>query len=142
MAKQLTQNEMYHIVMDDEILHDKFLAECNKAGLMYHSKLFGGCSKGEKRIGITRFTLAQKSIAQSIYLATIQTTPTMQDLSLTNRAQMFAKDMFLDKTLQVFSKKTGEYLGLIRQGEQLMFSEEVETREVPVTIDKKQLSLF
>lgn len=63
-------------------------------------------------------------------------------LSLKNPKQMFAEDMFEDKTVQVFSKKTGEYLGTIKRGEQILEfqSEEIEIKEIPIS--KNQLSLF
>jgi len=56
---------------------------------------------------------------------------------------MKAEDMFSDKMLQVFSRKTGEYLGYVYLGQDPeLLQEKIEDQEQKIVIPKSQLSLF
>jgi hypothetical protein len=56
---------------------------------------------------------------------------------------MLAEDMFRKDIIQVFSKKTGEYLGYIRQGQQLP-EDTVDHEPEPdvININPAQLKMF
>lgn len=55
---------------------------------------------------------------------------------------MTAKDLFNDDFLQVFCKKTGNYLGIIDKGKMLFSNNEVEEVAAEEEKDKNQLSMF
>ena len=55
---------------------------------------------------------------------------------------MTAKDLFEEDFLQVFCKKTGNYLGIIDKGKMLFSNNEVEEIVPEAEVDKNQLSMF
>lgn len=56
---------------------------------------------------------------------------------------MIAEDLFADDLKQVFSAKTGKYLGVIATGQEINFEEQVEALEQPKEhTNPNQLNLF
>ena len=63
--------------------------------------------------------------------------------SLSNPKNMKAKDMFKEEYTQVFSIKTGNYIGIVIEGQEFNFDEVEEvTPEPEPQKNKLQLSLF
>lgn len=67
-----------------------------------------------------------------------------KEINSGNRLQhMIAEDLFADDLTQVFSAKTGKYLGVIKQGQEIDFQEQVEALEQQrETKNPNQLNLF
>jgi len=61
---------------------------------------------------------------------------------LFDKKKMKAVDMFLKDMVQIFSKRTGEYLGYVREGEDLDDPEIEEPEIVQEKPNNKQLNLF
>lgn len=51
-------------------------------------------------------------------------------------------DLFEKDKQQVFCAKTGEYIGLVKEGEQLPLTPKEQAQEAKETASKQQLSLF
>ena len=67
-----------------------------------------------------------------------------QKINSTGKLQhMIADDLFSDDLAQVFSAKTGKYLGVVKQGQEIDFQEQIEALENHREPEnKQQLSLF
>jgi hypothetical protein len=60
-----------------------------------------------------------------------------------NLLYLTATDLFNDQKQQVFSAKTGEYLGLVDAGSEISVLEKLDAKEIEKqTIDNNQLKLF
>lgn len=64
MAKGLTQTEMMRRVNEDPVLRERYLQELSARKLVWSRH---GCKVNGKRVGIQKFILAQKNVAQSVY---------------------------------------------------------------------------
>lgn len=67
----------------------------------------------------------------------------MQKIIPNRRTNMIAEDMFAEDMLQIFDKKTGAYIGLIKRGEPIPEIYTLDKTEQKLeVIDVNQLSLF
>lgn len=68
----------------------------------------------------------------------------LNNAAQTDRKHSIATDMFAPDIVQVFARKTGKYLGYIKQGEEntLQDPEEEKQEEIKETINPNQLNLF
>lgn len=62
--KNLTQQQIMHIVLNSVIMRMEYETEIAKANVKYSKT---GCKIGSKKVGINKFILFQKRIAQSVY---------------------------------------------------------------------------
>jgi hypothetical protein len=66
-------------------------------------------------------------------------------MSLNNNKKLeylIAPDLFASDLKQVFSAKTGKYLGVVKEGQQISIQEQAEAIEQPDKPNKAQLKLF
>lgn len=59
-----------------------------------------------------------------------------------NPQNMTAKDMFKEEFIQVFSKKTGNYLGIVKEGAEINFEELEAPEKIKEKENENQLKLF
>ena len=64
MTKGLTQTEMMRRINESPELREKYLQELNNRNFIWSRN---GCKINGKRVGIQKFILFQKRVAQSIY---------------------------------------------------------------------------